>query len=161
MVLVDAFRIVHTGSFSNQAAKQLNPGPILSRARASGIAVGKGVRNLALGLKSQRQPLCNTADGMRSCEDMIRFLTDLYAFLAGLAAKAWNMKGGRLTSTAKGPHHWSESFLEGMRYQMRRMIVNLVDRICPSSAPGRLKVHCSSSEILCGVSSPPLGHTSI
>lgn len=131
---------MHTGSFSNQAVKHSNPGPVLSRARTSGIAIGKGVRNLALGMKSQRQPLCNTADGLRQCEDMIRFLSDLYTSIAGLSARNGVNSGTFMSSTIKGTQNWPESFLEGMRYQLRRMLTHLLDRLSPTTSSARLKV---------------------
>lgn len=131
---------MHTGNFSNQAVKQLNPGPVVSRARRSGIVVGKGVRNLALGMKSQRQPLCNTADGLRQCEDMIRFMTDLYMSLVDLATRNVARSTAGLTTSLRGTRLWPESFLEGMRYQLRRMLTHLLDRLSQPTTSAPLKV---------------------
>lgn len=105
---------------------------------------------MALGMKTQSQPLCNTADGLRQCEDMIRFLSDIYTSIAGLSVRNGFNSGKSMSSAIKASQDWPESFLEGMRYQLRRMLTNLLDRLSPTTSSARLKVSiclktCTSS----------------
>jgi hypothetical protein len=90
------------------------------------------IRNRALGLRVQEQPAVNSTEGLKTLECMLQMLTAVYGAIAELVSES-ELK----------ICDWTSGFLEGMRYQLRRMLAVLVEYLKTSDTPKRFWV-CAS-----------------
>jgi hypothetical protein len=89
------------------------------------------LRNRALGLKGEQEPTVNNNEGIRKLESMLQMATAVYGSIADLHAESTSCD-------------WTSRFLEGMRYQLKRMLALLLDYLMTSSTSKRFWVHSFS-----------------
>jgi hypothetical protein len=99
------------------------------------------IRNRALGLRVEQQPAVNSTEGLIILECMLQMLAVVYASIAELDAESQTCA-------------WSSGFLEGIRYQLKRMLQVLFEYLKTSRTPRRLWVRASSSYVHSFKSSP-------
>jgi hypothetical protein len=105
----------------------------MSLARESGNRLGKTLRDASLGFNHDgKQPLCDSAEGLNNCEGMLHMLTDIYAKVALLAHES--------AETPKHVAAWTAGFMNGMQYQLQRMIRLLLEILNNRPLPKRFRV---------------------
>lgn len=129
-----------SGCYGN--ALQKPSGTVLSMARSSGNGLGKSIRDVALGINVQaNKPMCNTVDGLKRCEGMLHMLTDIYGKIA-LIADDTHMDFTKHTGV------WTTGFLNGVRYQLQRMLTVLLETLKSEQLPKRFRV-CRRDTWIC------------
>jgi hypothetical protein len=88
------------------------------------------LRDRALGLNGEQEPTVNNNEGIRTLESMLQMATAVYGSIADLHAESTSCD-------------WTSGFLEGMRYQLKRMLALLLDYLT-SSTSRRFWVHSFS-----------------
>lgn len=115
-----------TGAFQNAGNKQ-PAAQLFKKARISGNNFGKVLRNIALALRLQIRPGVNSPEGLKFLESMLHMLTSVYASIAERVSQLQ-------------ANSWASGFLDGMRYQLKRMLAVLLECLQNSNTPKRFWV---------------------
>ena len=102
-----------------------------SQRLGTGNNFGKVLRNIALAFRLQIRPAVNSPEGLKFLESMLHMLTAVYASVAESVPQS---RAGS----------WASGFLEGMRYQLRRMLGVLLECLQKSNTPKRFWVRTVS-----------------